>query len=118
MIFNIPIFQLAGIAGSLLLIALLADLVRRKKLSENYSLLWFAIAIIFLLFSLSKALLVALASLLGIDYPPAALFLILIMALYFLALHFSLVISGLSKKNKALAQEIGLLQEQVKELKK
>ena len=117
MIYDMPIFQVVAIVVSVLLILLLFGLVRSRKLKEHYSLLWFGIAFVFLLFSLWRDLLVYLALLLGIDYAPAALFLILFLGLYLLSIHFSIVISSLSEKNKDLSQEIGLLQLEIKKLK-
>lgn len=117
MINSIPIYQTLAVIGSILIILLLIELVRRRKIKENYSLLWFAVAIVFLVLSLWRESLIWLAMILGVDYAPAALFLILIMALYLLSIHFSIVISGLSEKNKDLSQEIGLMKLEIKKLK-
>ncbi len=115
---NMPIFQVFSIIGSLIIILFLIELVRSRRLKESYSLLWFVIAFVFLLFSLWRDLLERVASLMGIDYAPAALFLILIIGLYMLSIHFSVVISRLSEKSKNSSQEIGLLNLKIKELKK
>ena len=56
-----------------------------------------------------KNLLEIIANLLGVYYAPSALFLIAAFFGILLALHFTLVISELSEKNKTLAQEVGLL---------
>ncbi|MBI4101542.1 MAG: DUF2304 domain-containing protein [Candidatus Nealsonbacteria bacterium] len=114
---NIPLFQILAVMGSVLIILSLVELVRRRKLKENYSLLWFAISFVFLIFSLRRDLLTWLANLLGVDYAPAAIFLLLIAALYLLSLNFSIVLSGLSERNKELAQKAGLLEMEIKKLK-
>ena len=113
-----PIFQIFSIAGSLVIILFLIELVRSRRLKESYSLLWFGIALVFLLFSIWRGLLEKVASLMGIDYAPAALFLILIIGLYLLSMHFSVVVSRLSEKNKNLTQEIGMINSRIKEIKK
>jgi hypothetical protein len=113
-----PIFQIFSIVGSLTIILFLIELVRSRRLKESYSLLWFLIAFVFLLFSFWRGLLERVAKLMGIDYAPAALFLILIIGLYLLSIHFSVVVSRLSEKNKSLTQEIGLLNLKIKEFKK
>jgi len=113
-----PIFQILSIAGSLLIILFLIKLVRNRMLNEGYSLIWFGIAFVFLIFSISRDLLACVASSMGVDYPPAALFLIMIIGLYLLAINFSVVISRLSEKNKNLSQEIGLMNLEMKKLKK
>lgn len=117
MFYGIPNFQIVAVIGSILFILVLIELVRSRRLKEHYSLLWFGIAIIFFLFSIWKDLLVFVAFVLGISYEPAAIFLILISGLYLLSIHFSIVISGFSEKNKNLSQEIGLLKEEMKSLK-
>lgn len=113
-----PIFQTLSIVGSFVIILFLVELVRSRRLKESYSILWFLISFVFLLFSLWRDLLEKVASLMGIDYAPAALFLVLITGLYLLSIHFSVVVSRLSEKNKNLSQEIGLLNLKIKELKK
>jgi len=112
-----PIFQILSIIGSVLIIVFLIELVRSRRLKESYSLLWFFIAFVFLSVSLWRGLLEWLAVFMGIGYAPAALFFILIMGLYLISLHFSVVISRLSEKNKDLNQEIGLLDLKIKKLK-
>ena len=112
-----PIFQILSIIGSLLIILLLINLVRGRKLNEGYSLLWFGIAFAFLLVSLSRNLLALIASLIGADYPPAALFLIMIMGLYLIMIKFSVIISRLNENNKNLSQEIGLINSELKKIK-
>ncbi len=116
MINNLPNYQVLAIIGSNLIILFLIELVRRRKIKESYSLLWFGVAALFLLLSVWRKSLVWLALLLGVEYAPAALFLILIIALYFLSIHFSIVISGLSEQNKNLSQEIGMMKLEIKKI--
>lgn len=111
-----PIFQILSIAGSIFIIIFLTELVRSRRLKESYSILWFGIAFVFLIFSLFRNLLEWLADFLGIGYAPAALFLIMIAGLYFLSVHFSVVISRLSEKEKNLTQEIGMLNQRLKKI--
>ena len=93
----------------------IVELIRRGRLKEKYSLLWLFAGTILLIFSLSRGLLEYVSSLLGIYYPPSLLFLLAFMFLLLITLHFSVVISGLSDKNKKLAQELSLLQQQMQE---
>ncbi len=111
-----PIFQILSILGSVGIILFLIELIRRRKLKEGYSILWFAVAFTFFVFSLWRGLLEYVAYLLGVGYAPAALFLILIMGLYILSIHFSVVASRLSEENKNLSQEVGLLNLKIKKL--
>ena len=91
----------------------IVELIRRGRLKEKYSLLWLFAGTILLIFSLSRGLLEYVSSLLGIYYPPSFLFLLAFLFLLLITLHFSVVISGLSDKNKKLAQELALLRQQM-----
>jgi hypothetical protein len=71
-----------------------------------------------LILSLSRGVLEFIARQVGIFYPPSLLFLIAFIFLLLITLHFSVIISGLSEKNKKLAQEIALLRQTVEDLSK
>ena len=92
-------------------------LVRNKKIKEEYSLLWLFSSFVFIVFSLWRNGLEYFAKLMGIAYPPAALFLILLLAVFLILIEFSINISKLSEKNKILAQEIALLRNELESLK-
>jgi hypothetical protein len=102
-----------AVCGSGLL--LIIELIRRGRLKEKYSLLWLFAGTILLIFSSSRDLLEYVSSLVGIYYPPSFLFLLAFLFLLLITLHFSSVISGLSDKNKQLAQELALLRQEMME---
>jgi hypothetical protein len=93
----------------------IVELIRRGRLKEKYSLLWLFAGTILLIFSSSRYLLEYVSSLVGIYYPPSFLFLLAFLFLLLITLHFSSVISGLSEKNKQLAQELALLRQEMVE---
>ena len=101
--------QVLSIIGSVLLIALIVELLRKRKLREEYALLWLFGGVALLILSVWRDLLTTISFAIGIAYPPAALFLVLIIGAYLMLLHFSLVFSTMSAKIKAMAQEIALL---------
>ncbi len=111
---NVQVFriQVLAVIGSLLLIAFIVELIRRRRLKEEFAILWLGMGIVFLVISLFRGLLDKFSLLIGIGYPPAALFLILIMGLMVILIHFSVAISGLKEANKKLAQEVGLLKKE------
>jgi hypothetical protein len=108
--------QVFSIIGSLLLFVFILKLVKRKKLKEEYSLLWLAFGIIFIILSIFKPLLEIVASMIGIVYAPAALLLILVISVFFILIQFSIVISKLAEGNKNLTQEVGILKAEIKKL--
>jgi hypothetical protein len=101
--------QILAVVGSVGLILFILELIRRRRLREEFAILWLAMGAVFLCLSIFRGLLDKFSYLIGIGYPPAALFLILIMGLMLILIHFSTAISELKETQKKLVQEIGLL---------
>ncbi|MDP6529399.1 MAG: DUF2304 domain-containing protein [Gemmatimonadota bacterium] len=103
--------QLLSILGSALLLAVVLELVRSRKLKEEYSLLWILTGSVLLGLSIWRGLLDRIAHLAGIHYPPSALFLVGFGFFLLIFLHYSIVLSDLSERTKRLTREIALLRE-------
>ena len=101
---------IAVLASAILLLYIL-EMVRRRKLREEYSILWLAGAVIMLVFSLERDWLVRVSDAAGIYYPPSFLFLISMFFILLILIHFSITISKLYNMNKRMAQEIALLKQ-------
>ena len=101
---------------ALALLLLVLELVRRRLLAERYSLLWLAMALAVLLLAAARPLVDRLAALVGISYPPSALFVAGFGAVLVLMLYLSAVITKLSRQNRIAAQRIGLLDSRLREL--
>lgn len=71
--------------------------------------LWLLTCIALLILSFWRSLLEVLAQLVGIFYPPTALFVVGLGFVLLILLHFSTVISKLSTENKQLAQRLAIL---------
>ncbi len=110
--------QVIAIACNLVFLYFVINLVRKKRIKEEYSLLWILFCIVFLVFSFWREGLEVLASWLGIFYAPMAFLLILILGILSILIHYSVVISRMSEQNKSLIQELGLLKTEVRQLKK
>ena len=106
---NIHIIQYVAIAGSVIFISSVLFLISRRKLKEEFSILWLFFGFIFLVLSIWRESLDIIAAFLGIAYSPAAIFLILIIAIISILIHFPIAISGLTERVKILIQEVGLL---------
>ena len=115
---NIHIIQYVAVIGSLFFIASILFFISRRKLREEFSLLWLFFGFVFLGLSIWRKSLDIIASFLGIAYPPAAIFLILIIGVISILIHFSIAISGLTERVKILVQEIGLLKMEQDEKKR
>lgn len=101
------------IAGgaTLVLLAIVLELVRRRRLQERYALLWLLSALVILALTVWRGLLEDLSETVGIYYPPSALFVLAFVFVLVLLLHFSIAVSRLSDQTKVLAQRLALLEE-------
>ena len=100
------------------MLIIIIDLVRRRKLREEYSWLWLMTGAGILILSLWFDLLKWVTHLVGAITPSSTIFLFAFLFLIFISLHFSVVISKLTDRNKELAQRYALLENEVDELKK
>jgi hypothetical protein len=105
--------QIVAILASAGLLVILLELVRRRRLLERYALLWLLSALVLLGLSVWGGLLEQLADLIGVAYPPNALFLVAFGFVMVLLLHFSLAVSRLTDQTKVLAQRLALLEERL-----
>lgn len=112
---NITLQRGLAIALTFGLLLLVFELVRRKRLSERYAILWLLAAITLFVLAVWKGLLTSLSSDVGISYPPSLLFTVAIGLIAMILLNFSLAVSRLSDQNKVLAQRLGLLQQRIEE---
>lgn len=102
--------------SSLVIFAVIIELIRRGRLRERYALLWLGTATVILVFGLWRDGLNELADLLGIAYPPNALFVLAMAFMLLLLLHYSTVISRLSDRTTTLTQRIAILEERIREV--
>ena len=102
-----------SLVAALLVLAVVLELVRRRRLAERYSLLWIGTSLVLCLLAGWSGLLETLAHAIGIVYPPNALFLVIGAFLMLVLLHFSIVITRLAEHNTRLAQRLALLEERV-----
>ena len=70
---------------SLLVLIYVINLVRTRRLREEFALLWLAMGIVFVLAAIFVDLIDKVSYMLGIEYPPAFLFLMAFIALLFSA---------------------------------
>ena len=110
-------FQFISVFGSIFAILFVIELIRRRKIKEEYSLLWLFLGFSFLAMSLSQTLINKLADMIGIVYSPAALLLFLILGCFAILIHYSAVITKITTKNKDLVQELSILKYEFEEFK-
>lgn len=101
--------EIVAVIASALLLVYIVDSVRRRRLREEYSVLWLLTAGVLLLLSMVRPALGLISGLLGILTPVNALFAVGFGFTVVILLHFSAVISRISRENRDLAQRHALL---------
>ena len=103
---------IAASIASILLLLIVLELIRSRRLRERYALLWLATGIALLILSAWRGGLNTIAGWVGVStYPPAVLFAVAIVFILAVLLHYSTVISRLSDQSTILAQRVALLEE-------
>ena len=102
--------------ASVVLLLVVFELIRSRRLRERYALLWLLTGVVLLVLSLWRGGLNTIAGWFGISgYPPAILFAVGILFILLVLLHYSTVISRLSDQSTILAQRLALLEERFRE---
>ncbi len=110
--------QIISILVAIIMVSFIFSMIRRRRLREEYSLLWIVGSIVMVVFILWRDLLDILAGYLGIFYPPNVLLMIGLFFGVLMFLHFTLVISRQADDNKRLVQRMALLQNRIEELER
>lgn len=106
--------SLIAALASLLLLVVVFELIRSRRLRERYALLWLLTGLVLLALSLWRGGLNTIAGWLGVEtYPPAVLFAVALLFVLAVLLHYSTVISKLTDQNVVLAQRVALLELEV-----
>ena len=111
-----PRIQIVALLATGVLLILVLELVRRRKLAERYALMWLASGTVLLALAAWAGLLEDIANAVGIRYPPSALFVIAFGFILLLLMHFSVAVSRLGDQSKVLAQRLALTEERLAEL--
>jgi hypothetical protein len=107
--------KIFAIAASILIMVFVVELVRRRRLREEYSWLWLLTGAVIILLVVWYDLLVYVTHLIGAIAPTTTLFIFGLLFLMLISLHYSLQISKLSHQVKEMAQQLTLLKGQVED---
>ncbi|HEY3308711.1 MAG TPA: DUF2304 domain-containing protein [Desulfuromonadaceae bacterium] len=107
--------QLFSLLICLFVFAFTVNMVRKRRLREEYSVLWLCTSILMFVLVLKYDLLVKITNLIGAGLPTTTLFLCANLFLILIAMQFSIRISKHSDQIKNLAQENALLKEELKQ---
>ena len=105
-----------GALAAVVLLAIVLELIRRRRLRERYALLWLLTGLVMLALSLWRDGLNTIAGWFGVtQYPPAVLFAAATLFIIVVLLHYSTVISKLADRNTILAQRLAILEQRLTE---
>jgi len=103
--------SLVAAGASLLLLVVVFELIRSRRLRERYALLWLLTGLVLLALSAWRGGLNTIAGWVGVEtYPPAVLFAVALLFVLAVLLHYSTVLSKVTDQNVILAQRIALLE--------
>ena len=105
---NIAAFLLA-----LAIVALVIEMLRRKKLREKYAVLWLIVGVATLVLAAFPRLLNIVAEYVGVQIPSNLLFAMSILMLLGVCLHLSWEISVVEDETRTLAEEVAILRTQL-----
>ena len=107
--------SIAATIASILLLLVVFELIRSRRLRERYALLWLVTGVVLLVLSAWRGALNTIADRVGVTtYPPAVLFAVATVFILLVLLHYSTALSRLSDQNAILAQRLALLEERVR----
>ncbi|MBM3190431.1 MAG: DUF2304 domain-containing protein [Chloroflexi bacterium] len=108
--------RLFFVALGLVVLIFVVNLVRTKRLKEEYALLWLFMAATLVIAPLLIDVIDAISFAIGIDYPPALIIVIALVCFALIFFQISVTISRFSDQIKVLTQELALTRERVREL--
>jgi len=108
-VLNISHIEWSALTVSFVLLIVVFNLVRTRKMKENHSLLWITCVLSMFVLALKRNWLESIAAAIGIHYPPSALFLVFIFFIILILIHFSVVLCTLSTQIQVLSQKLALM---------
>lgn len=109
--------QIVALVSSVLLLLLVLELVRRRRLSEEYSALWIILSVSLIGIALRRDVLDSAAKWLGVYYPPTVLVLMLVAIISVAALFFSVILSRHQRQIDRLIEENAIMGAEIRELR-
>jgi hypothetical protein len=109
--------QIVALAVSILLLATVLELVRRRKMIEEYAFLWIVFSLTLLALSARREILHAVARWLGVFYPPIILVMLLIVMFFVASLWHSVIVSRHRRQIDRLTEETAILSAELRDLR-
>ena len=108
--------QIFALLVSVLVFVIVVDMVRKRRLREEYSVLWLATSVVMFVLVLRYKWLVALTAFIGAGLATTTLFIFALIFLMLLSVQFCIKISQLTDQVKNLSQENALMKREIESL--
>ena len=108
--------SILGIAGSVVILLSLFEMLRRHRLREKYALIWGVVALGALTVAAFPGLLTMATELIGLQVPSNLLFFVASLVIMVLTLQHSSELGRLEERTRTLAEDVALLQMEVERL--
>jgi hypothetical protein len=109
--------QVVALGASVALLLVVLELVRRRRLSEEYSPLWILAALALIAASIRSDVLDQAAQWLNRDYPPVVLLLPVALLAFAVALCFSVILSRQQREIDRLTEETAILSAELRDMR-
>ena len=110
--------RLFFVALGIAVLVFIINLVRTKRLKEQYALWWLFMALALVVAPLLIDVIDTVSFAIGIDYPPALMIVIALVCFALVLSQLSVTISRFSDQIKSLSQELALTRNQVRDLER
>lgn len=107
--------KIFAVIASIGVFIFIIELVRKRRLKEEYSWLWIITGVAMIVLVVWYRLLVFITNLIGAVAPTTTLFIFALLFLLAVSIHYSIIISKLTNQVKDLTQEIAILKGEIKE---
>lgn len=111
-----PILRLDLLVAVLAYLGVIFWLLKKKRLTVRYSLIWLISGFVFLIFAVFPYVVLVLRDLFKMEMPVNVVFMLVLAFVLLLLLSISSIVSGQSEKIKRLTQSQALLEQRVREL--
>lgn len=108
--------QLLAIISAVALLIIVLELVRRRRLREEYSWIWLLTAVGYLAIALVPGLIEWVAGAIGSVRPTSVFAFLGLFFLFLVSIQFSVQISRLAEQNKDLAQQLAILDSELRRM--
>lgn len=108
--------RIALLAGVLVYLSIIFYLLKKEKLSIQYSIIWLMSGAVLLLFALVPYIVLVLGDIFRVINPVNFVFLVEVCFILFILLSLSAAVSGFTKRIKTMSQKQALLEARVREL--